>query len=123
MKHTRGPWIYDAGDSGDESVGMLPTPPTVYADPDGDGNVYPVATLERPARKAARDPVDEYDEGIEQDGDEAGNGPLIAAAPDMLAALRECAHVLSDLPSTSRTGTRTREAYFRATAAIRKAAP
>ncbi len=86
---TPGPWSFEPADRGDDSVGIPPTPPYIYADPEEDGNVYPVCTLDDPVRRAGRDPVDEYDECLESSGTVAGNAALIAAAPDLLAALRE----------------------------------
>lgn len=86
---TPGPWIFEPADRGDDSVGIPPTPPYIYADPECDWNVYPVCMLDEPVRRAGRDPVDEYDECLESSGTVAGNAALIAAAPDLLAALRE----------------------------------
>lgn len=84
---TPGPWSFEPADSGDDSVGIPPSPPYVYADPDGDGNAFPVCALDDPIRRADRDPVDEYDECLDQRGTAAGNGALIAGAPVMFAAL------------------------------------
>jgi hypothetical protein len=49
------------------------------------------------------------------------NAALIAAAPDLLAALHATMRALGDLPSTQKPGTRTRAAYDDARAAIAKA--
>ncbi len=51
----------------------------------------------------------------------SGDAALIAAAPDLYAALEKCKRVLSDLPSTNQGGTRTRAAYDAARAALAKA--
>lgn len=103
MTATRGPWLYDAGDSGDDSVGMAPTPPAIYADPDNSGNVYPICTLDDPRRKADRDLVDEYDDGTETDGDIASNAALICAAPLLRDSLRELLEAfLSITPENNR---------------------
>jgi hypothetical protein len=105
--HTAGEWIFDAGDNGDDSVGMAATPACVYADvtqpgDSCDGNVYPICTLDNPVRPRDGPRVDEYDEGIEQSGDIGANGMLIAAAPRLLEALRACVVIINELPSSKR---------------------
>jgi hypothetical protein len=85
--HTPGPWLYEPADAGDESVGMQATPPYIFADPQGDGCVVPICTMDNPCRRADRPLADEYDEGIEWIGDYVANARLIAAAPEMLEAL------------------------------------
>lgn len=92
--HTPGPWY---------AVRIAQSNGFWYIDTDPDGeNAGDIATI--------------------YNGDErAGNLNLIAAAPDLLAALRECALVLGDLPSTNLVGTRTRNAFYIARAAIAKA--
>lgn len=86
---TPGEWTFEPGDSGDDSVGMAPTPPSVYSAVDDTGNVVPICILDEPERHAARDPVDEYDECRERFGTIEGNAALICAAPALLAALSE----------------------------------
>lgn len=49
------------------------------------------------------------------------NAALIAAAPELLAALQATMRALGDLPSTQKPGTRTRAAYDEARAAIDRA--
>jgi hypothetical protein len=49
------------------------------------------------------------------------NARLISAAPDLYDALEECKRVLSDLQSTQLEGTRTRDAWEKARAALAKA--
>ena len=72
--------------------------------------------------KVANVPLPSHDTAPDWDVEESrSNARLIAAAPELLEALREARHVLSDLPSTAITGTRTRAAWERATAAIAKA--
>lgn len=97
---TPGPWIFEPADRGDDSVGIAPSPPYVYADPDGDGNAYPVCTLDEPVRRVWRDPVDEYDECLESSGTVAGNAALIAAAPIMYTALAAILDPLTGAQST-----------------------
>ena len=99
LNHTPGPWQYEPEDSGDDSVGMPGTPPYVYADPDGDANVYPVCQLEDPRRVRDGERRDEYDDGTEWAGTVKDNGRLIAAAPAMYRALKRIAGQCSEANS------------------------
>lgn len=86
-KHTPGPWILDGGDCGDPEVGLGPTPLAVIAQIGVED--VPICTLDDPCVRAAREPTDEFDECADFHGSAYGNGLLIRAAPDLLAALEE----------------------------------
>lgn len=81
--HTPGPWTVEPSDSGDASVGMAATPPVVFTTiPNRDDRYVEIAIIGSTI----------YDNSEEGDdlayGDPDANACLIAAAPDLLAALR-----------------------------------
>ena len=84
--HTPLPWVYEPGDSGDPSVGVSGSPPTIYdCDPD---NPVVIAILNGPAYHVPA--TDEYDEGLRFRGSIDGNAAFILRACnsyyDLLAA-------------------------------------
>ncbi len=88
MSHTNGKWIYDPGDTGDDSVGIGPTSPYIVAELNDGKDAVPICTLDEPRRSRGEAPKDEYDDGTETIGDLDANARLICAAPDMLAVLK-----------------------------------
>ena len=86
VSHTPGPWHFDPGDGGDASVGLAPTPPSVFHEvQDGSGEVVEIAYLKIPWSGVIPGP----DGGSDTLGDVAANGALLAAAPDLLTKLKE----------------------------------
>lgn len=86
---TGGTWEYHPADPGDDAVGLAPTPPTIDAVIDADGEPVPIALLYSPARPTGRPPADEFDEGIEFHGSADANGAAIAALPQLLRAAED----------------------------------
>jgi hypothetical protein len=66
---------------------MGPVSPAIFATVDGEPVL--VATVHEPAYRVTPNPQDQFDEGIRQAGDLGANGWLLAAAPDLLAALKK----------------------------------
>src|ERR1017187_7982443 len=87
-EHTLGPWTFNPGDSGDDSVGIGPIPSTIDHETES-GDCVPICTILDPCYRVDREPSDEFDEGLAWLGSSGGNGDLIAAGPDLLAAA-EC---------------------------------
>ena len=85
-EHTGGEWYVEPGDDGDDSVGLAPTPPTVEAELGDGGDPVTICVLRETGRAIGREPENEFDECFEWVGTTEGNGHLIAAAPDLLAA-------------------------------------
>lgn len=99
MNHTPGEWFLDPGDKGDSSVGLPGWMPFVYANqPNGDPFV--LCTLHVPGYRVEPDPGNEYDDGIREAGDIVANGLVMAAAPELLAALVQ---IVRDWDSVSET--------------------
>jgi hypothetical protein len=103
-KHTPGPWLYEPADSGDDSVGIQATPPYIFADPQSDGCVVPICTIDNPCRRADRPLVDEYDDGTEWIGDDVANARLICSAIELYEALEACEMRLTHLAQNGVTG-------------------
>lgn len=82
--HTPGPWAVDSGDGGDPSVGVGPTPTTVFINVPNDDRfrVVEIATV--------NDTIYDNDEDGHPlyCGDPAANARLIAAAPELLAIVK-----------------------------------
>ncbi len=87
-KHTPGPWSFDSGDPGDDSVGLGPTDPSIFYET-FDGDVVQICSLLQPAIRVDTDPTDIFDEGIRFVGDPIANARVIIAAPDYYAAVEQ----------------------------------
>lgn len=85
---TPGPWQFQPADSGDDSVGIGYTPGLIFHETE-EGNVVEIAVLSVPAYSEEPDPNNEYDDGIRTVGNQDCNGTLMAASPNLLAALEE----------------------------------
>jgi hypothetical protein len=83
-----GKWVYDAGDSGDASVGLAAVPPTILLMLPDDSDSVTLATLHEPSIRVMAEPGDEFDEGLRYIGNIDEVGHLIEAAPELLAAVR-----------------------------------
>ena len=82
INHTPGPWTVEPSDSGDSSVGLAPTPPVVFTTiPNREDRSIEIAVVGSTV-------YDNSEDGHNLSyGDADANGRLIAAAPDLLAAL------------------------------------
>lgn len=89
-------WTFDPGDDGDDSVGLAPVAPHIWA-PAPNGDVVELCVL-KPCRyreNGYQFNEDEYDDGIRElcSPDEIGH--LMAAAPDLQKALDDLLKVIA----------------------------
>jgi hypothetical protein len=85
-EHTPGEWFIEPGNDGDDSVGLRPTPPMIFAVSREGSKVFPICTMERPSHRVRRNPTDPFDECVEESGSLDANAHLISASPDLLEA-------------------------------------
>ncbi len=91
-EHTRGPWEFCPGDSGDASVGISPAPATITARVEDTDEEVEVARVVEPVYRVQIDPANEFDEGLRWVGSLEANGRLIAAAPELYRLLKLLAY-------------------------------
>jgi len=105
--YTRGEWEFDPGDTGDPSVGMAATPPSIYVELKGEDDQSHTLELAQPLEPLYSVHVDrctpacrrhpefdvceeghnEYDEGMRAAGNVNANGTLMANSPRLFELL------------------------------------